>query len=77
VRQTSLAPGLRTESPSSDASAEREVSADELRSILGAFQRGLDRGRKGIPTSTAPTERAEPPTEPTETEEGTDSHDAP
>ncbi|MGW9027297.1 sensor histidine kinase [Streptomyces sp. NPDC055722] len=77
VRQTSLAPGLRTESPSCDASAEREVSADELRSILGAFQRGLDRGRKGIPTSTAPTERAEPPTEPTETEEGTDSHDAP
>jgi signal transduction histidine kinase len=77
VRQTSLAPGLRTESASSNTSEEREVSADELRSILGAFQRGLDRGRKGIPTSTAPTERAEPPTEPTETEEGTDSHDAP
>jgi hypothetical protein len=26
------------------------VDADEMRAIFGAFQRGLDRGRKGLPT---------------------------
>lgn len=76
VRQTSLAPGLRTEAPSAEATAGRETGAEEMRAILGAFQRGLDRGRRGIPTSTPPAE-CETPGEPTDTEEGTDADDAP
>jgi signal transduction histidine kinase len=77
IRQTSLAPELRTETPSAEAAAGRETSAEEMRAILGAFQRGLDRGRQGIPTSTTSTERTETPTERTDTEEGTDADDAP
>ncbi|MCW7941096.1 histidine kinase [Streptomyces hygroscopicus] len=70
VRQTSLAPGLRDESPADDGAAGREVSADEMRAVFGAFQRGIDRGRRGIPTGTGPTER-------NDTEEGTVADDAP
>ncbi|MGV9565608.1 sensor histidine kinase [Streptomyces sp. NPDC003480] len=74
VRQTSLAPGLRTDAPAAEEAPAREVSAEEVRAIFGAYQRGLDRGRKGIPRATGPHE---PPTERTDTEEGTDADDAP
>ncbi|MER6124495.1 nitrate- and nitrite sensing domain-containing protein [Streptomyces sp. NPDC001795] len=69
IRQTSLAPGLRTQAPAADDTPGGEASAEEIRAILGAFQRGLDRGRKGLPTSAGPTERPD-------TEEGTDADDA-
>ncbi|MEU8586099.1 ATP-binding protein [Streptomyces sp. NPDC048664] len=81
VRQTSLAPELRTDArpgagpPARDSAG--EPSAEEMRDIFGAFQRGLDRGRKGVPTTTAPAERTGTPTERTTTEEGTDADDAP
>ncbi|MEU6367608.1 ATP-binding protein [Streptomyces sp. NPDC046931] len=77
VRQTSLAPGLRTGAPDPDEAPVREVSAEEVRAIFGAYQRGLDRGRKGIPTEPGPAGRTETPTERTDTEEGTDADDAP
>ncbi|MFD5429882.1 nitrate- and nitrite sensing domain-containing protein [Streptomyces sp. NPDC127084] len=50
VRQASLAAPLR-DTPGDDARREpaKEVSAEEMRAIFGAFQRGLDRGRKGDP----------------------------
>ncbi|MEO3975159.1 ATP-binding protein [Streptomyces sp. CAU 1734] len=43
----------RQESPAAPArpgpeGTGREVSADEMRAIFGAFQRGLDRGRRGV-----------------------------
>ncbi|MEU8974156.1 ATP-binding protein [Streptomyces monashensis] len=50
TRQASLAPELRDDPPAPADTAEREVDADEMRAIFGAFQRGLDRGRKGLPT---------------------------
>ncbi|MGW4513594.1 nitrate- and nitrite sensing domain-containing protein [Streptomyces sp. NPDC004393] len=74
VRQSSLAPELRTDAPAAEEAPGREVSAEEVRAIFGAYQRGLDRGRKGIPSDTGPHE---PPTERTDTEEGTDADDAP
>ncbi|MEU6094917.1 nitrate- and nitrite sensing domain-containing protein [Streptomyces sp. NPDC047079] len=77
VRQTSLAPGLRTEAPTSGPAPGREVSADEVRAIFGAYQRGLDRGRKGTPMEPGPTGRTAIPTERTDSEEGTDADDAP
>jgi hypothetical protein len=43
---------LRDDPPPRDAAPRREVDADEMRAIFGAFQRGLDRGRKGLPTPT-------------------------
>jgi len=70
VRQTSLAPGLRTEEPPADRTAQREPTPEEMRAVFGAFQRGLDRGRRGLPTNPAPAQR-------TATEEGTDADDAP
>ncbi|MGW7369586.1 nitrate- and nitrite sensing domain-containing protein, partial [Streptomyces sp. NPDC054841] len=57
VRQASLAAPLRDGPADADTDAdqaaapEREVSADEMRTIFGAFQRGLDRGRKAAPES--------------------------
>ncbi|MFI1396817.1 nitrate- and nitrite sensing domain-containing protein [Streptomyces sp. NPDC020681] len=47
VRQASLAPALRDAPKSASESPERDVSAEEMRSIFGAFQQGLDRGRRG------------------------------
>ncbi|MFD7443067.1 nitrate- and nitrite sensing domain-containing protein [Streptomyces sp. NPDC059909] len=50
VRQASIAAPLR-DGPG-DAEPEeptQEVGAEEMRAIFGAFQRGLDRGRKGEP----------------------------
>jgi hypothetical protein len=70
VRQTSLAPELRTEVPAPDGTSEREVTPEEIRAVFGAFQRGLDRGRKGLPTEPGPAQR-------TDTEEGTAADDAP
>jgi len=71
VRQISLAPELRTEGPSADGTPEREVTAEEMRAVFGAFQRGLDRGRKGLPTDPGRTVRR------SDTEKGTDADDAP
>ncbi|MGX1544359.1 nitrate- and nitrite sensing domain-containing protein [Streptomyces adustus] len=49
VRQAALAPELRQEPPRTPAGASgREVSAEDMRAIFGAFQRGLDRGRRGV-----------------------------
>ncbi|MER5539369.1 sensor histidine kinase [Streptomyces mirabilis] len=70
VRQISLAPELRTEGPATDEPPEREVTPEEVRAVFGAFQRGLDRGRKGLPTGPGSERR-------TDTEEGTDADDAP
>ncbi|MEU9449557.1 nitrate- and nitrite sensing domain-containing protein [Streptomyces sp. NPDC048277] len=64
VRQTSLAPELRTEPVRGEA---RDLDADEMRAVFGAFQRGLDRGRRGVPTG---------PEKPDHTEEGTRADDA-
>ncbi|MEV6761734.1 nitrate- and nitrite sensing domain-containing protein [Streptomyces sp. NPDC051105] len=51
TRQASLAPELRAAGPPAPApSAERDLDADEMRAVFGAFQRGLDRGRRGLPT---------------------------
>ncbi|MGW2487414.1 nitrate- and nitrite sensing domain-containing protein [Streptomyces sp. NPDC001606] len=51
TRQASLVPELRDEPPPPGTTPEREVDAEEMRAIFGAFQRGLDRGRRGLPAS--------------------------
>ncbi|MFJ9562954.1 nitrate- and nitrite sensing domain-containing protein [Streptomyces fuscichromogenes] len=61
TRQTSLAPELRAAPPAPDRPVARDLDADEMRAVFGAFQRGLARGREGVPTS---------PEEPNPTEEG-------
>jgi signal transduction histidine kinase len=53
IRQASLAAPLR-EVPSGaeqdgPGKPEREISAEEMRAVFGAFQRGLDRGRRSEP----------------------------
>ncbi|MFQ3557733.1 nitrate- and nitrite sensing domain-containing protein [Streptomyces gramineus] len=48
-RQASLAPELRTEP---EPGPVRELDADEMRAVFGALQRGLDRGRRGLPLDT-------------------------
>ncbi|MET7285925.1 nitrate- and nitrite sensing domain-containing protein [Streptomyces sp. NPDC005573] len=58
TRQASLARQLRDDPPPRDAVPEREVGAEEMRAIFGAFQRGLDRGRKGLPAQAAPAQAA-------------------
>ncbi|MFG2957172.1 nitrate- and nitrite sensing domain-containing protein [Streptomyces sp. NPDC048291] len=63
TRQASLAPELRTEQALGEA---RDLDADEMRAVFGAFQRGLDRGRRGLPSG---------PEEPNHTEEGTRADD--
>ncbi|MFE0733066.1 hypothetical protein ACFW2X_33500, partial [Streptomyces antibioticus] len=52
VRQASLAAPLRDEPPARDTAPEREVDAEEMRAVFGSFQRGLERGRQGLPTRT-------------------------
>lgn len=59
TRQASLAPELRTERAPGET---RDLDADEMRAVFGAFQRGLDRGRRGLPAG---------PEEPDHTEERT------
>ncbi|WEO98604.1 nitrate- and nitrite sensing domain-containing protein [Streptomyces sp. FXJ1.172] len=51
TRQASLARELRDDPPPRSAPPGREVDADEMRAIFGAFQRGLDRGRRGLPAT--------------------------
>jgi signal transduction histidine kinase len=53
TRQASLVRELRDEPPPRDAGPGREIDAEEMRAIFGAFQRGLDRGRKGLPATGA------------------------
>ncbi|MEU1163219.1 hypothetical protein ABZ372_22100 [Streptomyces sp. NPDC005921] len=59
TRQASLAPELRTGRAPGET---RDLDADEMRAVFGAFQRGLDRGRRGLPAG---------PEEPDHTEERT------
>ncbi|MER7188227.1 histidine kinase, partial [Streptomyces hyaluromycini] len=66
TRQTSLAPELRAGRQAPARPVERDLDADEMRAVFGAFQRGLDRGRRGVPTG---------PEEPNHTEEGTHTDD--
>ncbi|MFC9282131.1 nitrate- and nitrite sensing domain-containing protein [Streptomyces collinus] len=54
TRQASLARELREEPPPRAAAPAREIGADEMRAIFGAFQRGLDAGRKGLPAAGGP-----------------------
>ncbi|MCX4992307.1 MULTISPECIES: nitrate- and nitrite sensing domain-containing protein [unclassified Streptomyces] len=75
VRQRALAPELRTAGPVADETPEREVTPEEMRAVFGSFQRGLDRGRRGLPTQ--PDARRSGPSQRTDTEEGTDADDAP
>ncbi|MFE1290835.1 nitrate- and nitrite sensing domain-containing protein [Streptomyces sp. NPDC058751] len=80
VRQRALAPELRTAPPAADGTPEREITPEEMRAVFGAFQRGLDRGRKGLPTGLAAGGSGSTPSGPaqrTDTEEGTDADDAP
>ncbi|MFE8945467.1 nitrate- and nitrite sensing domain-containing protein [Streptomyces sp. NPDC007856] len=65
TRQASLVRELRDEPPPRDAGPGREIDAEEMRAIFGAFQRGLDRGRKGLPATDA-TARGSATTNPTE-----------
>ncbi|MFF4042389.1 nitrate- and nitrite sensing domain-containing protein [Streptomyces sp. NPDC001816] len=85
TRQASLVRELRDDPPPRDTEPEREVDADEMRAIFGAFQRGLDRGRKGVPSphgQTAPQlprgarNDATSPHQGTPDHEGTDTDDA-
>ncbi|MFI6289650.1 nitrate- and nitrite sensing domain-containing protein [Streptomyces sp. NPDC051018] len=71
VRQASLAPTLRGTSQGESDGPEREVSAEEMRSIFGAFQQGLDRGRRGVGLGERPESAQTVPRTRT-TEEGTD-----
>ncbi|MGV9992597.1 nitrate- and nitrite sensing domain-containing protein [Streptomyces sp. NPDC003374] len=74
VRQKALAPQLRTDAATGGTPPDRDISAEEMRAVFGAFQRGLDRGRRGVPTDPGP---ARPDPQRTDTEEGTDTADAP
>ncbi|MEU6775862.1 nitrate- and nitrite sensing domain-containing protein [Streptomyces sp. NPDC046759] len=76
IRQASLAPELRDEPPARGHPAGPEVDAEEMRAIFGAFQRGLDRGRKGLPASPEPTAGADTDAVTTHADEGTDTDDA-
>ncbi|MFI9806787.1 nitrate- and nitrite sensing domain-containing protein [Streptomyces sp. NPDC052301] len=58
IRQASLARELREEPPPRDENPERAVDADEMRAIFGAFQRGLERGRQGVPLAGDPEDAA-------------------
>ncbi|GGW50917.1 hypothetical protein GCM10010503_29920 [Streptomyces lucensis JCM 4490] len=74
TRQASLVPELRDEPPRERAperAPERAVDADEMRAIFGAFQRGLDRGRRGLPATGGTPDDAT-----THADEGTDTDDA-
>ncbi|HZX38776.1 MAG TPA: hypothetical protein VFF37_10670, partial [Streptomyces sp.] len=69
VRQASLVAPLREPRPTTADGPERDVSPEEMRSIFGAFQRGLDRGRKG--DTVGPASPGAAP-RPRTTDEGTD-----
>ncbi|GAT83860.1 sensor-like histidine kinase [Streptomyces sp. F-3] len=67
VRRTSPAPGPHPDAPAAEP-AGRELDPEEMRAVLGALQRGLDRGRRGLPADPAPAQH---------TEEGTETDHAP
>ncbi|CAL2060784.1 NIT domain-containing protein [Streptomyces murinus] len=73
VRQASLAQQLRDEPQDQAKGGRREVDAEEMRSIFGAFQRGLDQGRKGMPARPGTTDGD---TVNIHVDEGTDTDDA-
>ncbi|MFJ1973469.1 nitrate- and nitrite sensing domain-containing protein [Streptomyces sp. NPDC087903] len=75
VRQSSFAAVRRTEGPSADEPPERDLTPEEVRAVFGAFQRGIERGRRGLPAHPdAPSGTA--PAQQTDTEDGTDADDA-
>ncbi|MFJ4524301.1 nitrate- and nitrite sensing domain-containing protein [Streptomyces sp. NPDC088810] len=74
TRQASLVAELREEPVRGAGAVGREVGAEEMRAIFGAFQRGLDRGRKGLPLSRDTQDDVETATHPAD--EGTDTDDA-
>lgn len=77
TRQASLAPELRDDPERRTAPPEREVDAEEMRAIFGAFQRGLDRGRQGLPaTGGADAETTHADDVIIQVDEGTDTDDA-
>ncbi|MFJ9930504.1 nitrate- and nitrite sensing domain-containing protein [Streptomyces misionensis] len=73
TRQTSIAPRLRDEPRPPGDTPRREIDADEMRAIFGAFQRGLDQGRKGLPTR---PDAPDVTVTTTPADEGTDTDDA-
>ncbi|MGW4562527.1 sensor histidine kinase [Streptomyces sp. NPDC004561] len=79
VRQASLVPELREEPAPRESAGGREVGAEEMRAIFGAFQRGLDRGRKGLPAhddTTTDADETITDAVTTHADEGTDTDDA-
>ncbi|MEU4930307.1 nitrate- and nitrite sensing domain-containing protein [Streptomyces yokosukanensis] len=77
VRQASLAPELRDEPPPREDGAGPETDAEEIRAIFGAFQRGLDRGRRGLPATDSDSDSdSGSDTVTTHAHEGTDTDDA-
>ncbi|TFE56647.1 histidine kinase [Streptomyces sp. ICN441] len=60
IRQASLAAPLREGPPGAGqdppGAEDREVSAEEMRAVFGAFQRGLERGRSGEPAGSGRAE---------------------
>ncbi|MYR03579.1 hypothetical protein GTX23_34595 [Streptomyces sp. SID6139] len=64
---------MRDEPQEQAEGGRREVDAEEMRAIFGAFQRGLDQGRKGMPARPGATEGD---TVNIHVDEGTDTGDA-
>ncbi|MFF5406190.1 nitrate- and nitrite sensing domain-containing protein [Streptomyces misionensis] len=73
TRQSSIAPRSRDEPRPPGDTPRREIDADEMRAIFGAFQRGLDQGRKGLPTR---PDAPDGTVTNTHADEGTDTDDA-
>ncbi|WP_432028072.1 nitrate- and nitrite sensing domain-containing protein [Streptomyces sp. 1222.5] len=79
TRQAALAPELRDDPAGPGAVPERALDPEEMRAIFGAFQRGLDRGRKGLPAAGEPGAdgtAAQATEMTTHADEGTDTDDA-
>ncbi|MGW1534395.1 nitrate- and nitrite sensing domain-containing protein [Streptomyces aureus] len=74
VRQRALAPELRDPAPAAGGTPEREITPEEMRAVFGSYQRGLDRGRRGLPSG--PADAPTDPAQRTDIEEGTDADDA-
>ncbi|MFG3204364.1 nitrate- and nitrite sensing domain-containing protein [Streptomyces sp. NPDC048192] len=51
VRQASLTRELRDEPPARESGAGTRLDPEEMRAVFGAFQRGLERGRQGLPVT--------------------------
>ncbi|MEU6669950.1 nitrate- and nitrite sensing domain-containing protein [Streptomyces sp. NPDC046727] len=78
TRQASLVPELREEPVSRGGGGGREVDPEEMRAIFGAFQRGLERGRQGLPAprDVHAVSGVDDETATTPADEGTDTDDA-